>query len=331
MPGMHTASLPTIARAPALAASVLALAACGTTATSGSPAPAHEGDLALGPPRAIASDVPFESLEGPFWVARDATLLFSDVVEQNGPAARIYRFDPRTRGFSTLPYPGSPVSTNGLAVDAQGGLVACERWNGALARVSGTERHLLAERSPDGHPLNAPNDLVLRKDGNIYFSDTSWGMRPGDHAPTAVYRVAPDGALSVAFKVDMPNGVVLSPDGNTLYVGSDAQDRLWRLPVAVDGSVGHPEPFANVTDHPQGRIHVPDGLCVDDRGRVYVTNNSTEVSAIIVFDSTGHFAGRIPFPTPPSNCTFGGADRRMLYVTTLHTLYEVPMGTPGLP
>ena len=328
---MDTVSLPTIIRASALAASVLALAACGTTVSSGSPAPAREGDFTVGPPRAIPSDIPFESLEGPFWVASDATLLFSDVVEQNGPGAKIHRFDPRTRAFSALTYPGSPVSTNGLAVDAQGRLVACERWNGALARVSGSERQLLADRSPDGEPLNAPNDLTLRKDGNIYFSDTTWGKQPGAHAPTAVYRVAPDGALSVAFKVDMPNGVVLSPDGNTLYVGSDAQDRLWRLPVAADGTVGNPEPFGNVTDDPQGRIHVPDGLCVDDRGRVYVANNSTEVSAIIVFESTGQFTGRIPFPTPPSNCTFGGTDRRTLYVTTLHALYEVPMGTPGLP
>jgi len=328
---MDTASPPTIARASALAASLLAFVACGTTASSGSPAPAREGDIAVGPPRAIASDIPFESLEGPFWVASDGALIFSDVVEQNGPAAKIYRFDPRTRTFSTLPYLSHPTSTNGLAVDAQGRLVACERWNGALARVSGGERHALAERAPDGQPLNAPNDLTLRKDGNIYFSDTTWGARPGDHAPTAVYRVSPDGALSVAFRVDMPNGVLLSPDGNTLYVGSDTQDRLWRLPIATDGSVGSPEPFGDAKDDPRGRLRVPDGLCVDDRGRVYVTNNSAEASAIVVLDSVSRFVERIPFPVPPSNCTFGGADRRTLYVTTLHAIYEVPMTTPGLP
>jgi gluconolactonase len=76
---------------------------------------------------------------------------------------------------------------------------------------------------------------------------------------------------------------------------------------------------------------VPDGLCVDDRGRVYVTNNSAEASAIVVLDSVSRFVERIPFPVPPSNCTFGGADRRTLYVTTLHAIYEVPMTTPGLP
>ena len=333
MPGVCTISLSASVRASALAVAGLAVVACATTVPSGPPAEkkATQGSLVAGPPRAIPSDIAFVSLEGPFWVASDGVLIFSDVVEQNGPAAKIYRFDPRTRAFSTVPYPGSPTSTNGLGVDAQGHLVACERWNGVLARISRTERQVLAERAPDGQPLNAPNDLTIRSDGNIYFSDTTWGSRPGAHAATAVYRLAPDGVLSVTFRVNMPNGVVLSTDGNTLYVGSDTQDRLWRLPVAADGSVGSPAPFDAAPDDPQARLHVPDGLCVDDRGRLYVANNSTEVSAIVVFDDTGHFAGRIAFPTPPSNCTFGGTDRRTLYVTTLHAVYEVPMRTPGLP
>jgi len=333
MRGVHTNSSRTSVPVLALSGSLLFLLGCATVGPSKHPPETRqqEASLALGPPRAIASDIPFVSLEGPFWVAKDGYLIFSDVVEQNGPAAKIYRFDPHTRAFSTVPYPGSPTSTNGLAMDADANLVACERWNGALVRVSGTKRDVLAEHAPDGQHLNAPNDLTSRADGNIYFSDSTWGARPGAHAPTAVYRVAPDGALSVAFKIDMPNGVVLSPDGNTLYVGSDAQDRLWRLLVAANGSVGSPEPFGHASDDPRARLHVPDGLCVDDRGHVFVTNNSPEVSAIIVLDSAGHFVERIPFPAPPSNCTFGGADRRTLYVTTLHAIYEVPMGTPGLP
>lgn len=333
MPGVDTISFSTCVRALALAAAILAPLTCGTTVPSGLPAEikANQASLAASPPRVIPSDIPFVALEGPFWVANHGYLIFSDVVEQNGPAAKIYRFEPRTGAFSTLSYPGPPTSTNGLAVDAEGRLVACERWNGTLARISRTERDVLAERAPDGPRLNAPNDLTIRSDGNIYFSDTTWGSRPGAHAATAVYRLAPDGVLSVAFRVDMPNGVVLSPDGNTLYVGSDAQDRLWRLPVAADGTVGSPEPFGFDQGDPQARLRVPDGLCVDDRGRLYVANNSSEVSAIVVFDNAGHFAGRIAFPVPPSNCSFGGADRRILYVTTLHALYEVPMRTPGLP
>jgi gluconolactonase len=333
MPGVTVQSIYPHTHASVLAAVALGLGACATTTTApaGTSQAAREGAIAAGPPIAIPSDLPFESLEGPFWVASGGYLIFSDVVEKNGPAAKIYRYDPRARVFSVVPYPGSPTSTNGLAVDADGSMLTCERWNGTLARVSHGERQALAERTPDGQPLNAPNDLTVRRDGNIYFSDTTWGARPGDHAPTAVYRVSPVGTLSVAFRVGMPNGVLLSPDGNTLYVGSDAQDRLWRLPVAADGSVGSPEPFGDATNEPRGRLHVPDGLCVDDLGRVYVANNSAEVSAIVVLDSVGRFVERISFPAPPSNCTFGGADRRTLYVTTLHAIYEVPMTTPGLP
>ena len=325
---------------------IAGLAGCATSpGTTPTPTPtanaaaqgAPAGGALAGTPRAIPSSLPFESLEGPFWVAGGGYLIFSDVVEKNGAAAKIYRYDPRSGAFSILSYPVAPTSTNGLAVDSQGRLLACERWNGALVRVAGTQRTVLADHGPVGDApaqsttLNAPNDLTLRADGNLYFTDTKWGARPGVHAPMAVYRVAPDGALSVAFQVDMPNGVVLSPDGATLYVGSDAQDRVWRLPVAADGSVGAPAPFVDPHHVPDGKLHVPDGLCVDDRGRVYVTNNSAEVSAIEIFESDGRFAGRIAFPAPPSNCTFGGADRRTLYVTTLHAIYEVPVATPGLP
>jgi gluconolactonase len=116
-----------------------------------------------------------------------------------------------------------------------------------------------------------------------------------------------------------------------LYVGSDAQDRLWRLPVAPDGTVGGAEPFLDAHRVPGGTLHVPDGLCVDDGGRLYVTNNSAEVSAIEIFESDGRLVGKIPMPAPPSNCTFGGADRRTLYVTTLHAVYEIPVDRPGLP
>jgi gluconolactonase len=304
--------------------------ACSTTAPA-TPSVVENLPRGIGVPRAIPSPIPFVSLEGPFWVAKGGYLIFSDVVEQNGPAAKIYRYEPRTAAFAPVPYPGDATSTNGLAVDVEGDLVVCERWNGVVARVTGGKRRILADHTPAGGTLNAPNDLVIRADGNIYFSDTSWGARPGSHAPTAVYRLSPAGALSVAFQVPMPNGVALSPDGKTLYVGSDTQDRLWRLPVLVDGAVGRPEPFGLDGAIPENKLHVPDGLCVDDAGRVYVTNNSQEVRAIVILDRDGHFGGRIPFPVPPSNCTFGGPDRRTLYVTTLHAIYEVGVDTPGLP
>jgi gluconolactonase len=315
---------------PARLRSLLLVWCCVGCGTSRSIAiPAVSGDGLATAARAIPSDIAFASLEGPFWVGQGGYLIFSDVVERNGAAARIYKFEPQSRAFSVVAYPGAPVSTNGLAVDDRGRLIACERWNGRLARIAGGVHSVLADQSPSGATLNAPNDLALRADGNVYYTDTTWGARPGAHAATAVYRLSPTGVPSVAFATDMPNGVALSPDGRTLYVGSDAHDRLWRLPVADDGSVGAAEPFAGRQG--DGGLHVPDGLCVDDLGRVFVANNSAEVSAIVVFGPDGSFVGRIPLPVPPSNCTFGGADRRTLYVTTLHAIYEARTTVPGLP
>jgi gluconolactonase len=183
-------------------------------------------------------------------------------------------------------------------------------------------------------PLNAPNDLVLRGDGNIYFTDTDWGARPGTpHAPMAVYRVSPPGALSLVLAMEKPNGIALSPDGGTLYIGSDVQAKVWKLPLDASGAGAAGAAPSVLIDGARvpGGFKVPDGICVDDHGNLYVANNSDEIKAIEVFDSAGELLGRIPFPAAPSNCTFGGADRRTLYVTTLHAVYEVRVPVPGLP
>jgi gluconolactonase len=341
-----------------VAASLVAAGACAPTEAT-APPPAAAAAAAppvllpgAGIPRALPSPVPFVSLEGPLWVAAGPYLLFSDVVEKNAAGAVIYRFDPVYRRFSIFPYPAAespgPTSTNGLAVDAAGDLVACERYNGRLVRVSPEgKRTVLADAWPPsaaGHAglaLNAPNDLVLRADGNIYFTDTDWGARPGTpHPPMAVYRVSPAGVLTLVLAMQKPNGIALSPDGGTLYIGSDTQAKVWKLPLddsgAVAGGAGAGGGIAAPTvlidgARVPGGFKVPDGICVDDAGDLYIANNSDEIKAIEVFDAAGEPLGRIPFPAAPSNCTFGGADRRTLYVTTLHAVYEVRVPVPGLP
>jgi gluconolactonase len=335
-----------------VAASFAALCACAPTEATAPPpvlAPAAAPPVLLagaGTPRALPSPVPFISLEGPLWVAAGPYLLFSDVVENNAAGAVIYRFDPVYRRFSIFPYPTAeppgPTSTNGLAVDAAGDLVACERYNGRLVRVSPEGKlSVLADAWPPSAsgrpsvPLNAPNDLVLRGDGNIYFTDTDWGARAGTpHAPMAVYRVSPVGALSLVLAMEKPNGIALSPGGGTLYIGSDTQAKVWKLPLDASGAVaaGTAGPTVLIDGaRVPGGFKVPDGICVDDHGNLYVANNSEEIKAIEVFDNAGELLGRIPFPSAPSNCTFGGADRRTLYVTTLHAVYEVRVPVPGLP
>jgi gluconolactonase len=301
-------------------------------------------------PTAIPSAVAFESLEGPYFVSGDGYLLFSDVVEANGAGAKIYRFSPDAGQFSVHPYPAPPAtgpsaagptappattSTNGLAVDARGRLVACERYNGRVVRLDDAS-HLtvLAERWPasgDGRSLNAPNDLAIRSDGNIYFTDSDWGTRKDvAHAPMGVYRIDPSGKLSRILELAKPNGIALSPDGAVLYVGSDTQAKVWRLPLDAAGQPGTPAIFIEAAAVPGG-FRVPDGICVDDAGDLYVTNNDDALSSIVVFDATGHAKARIRFPARPSNCTFGGIDRRTMYVTTLHAIYQLRVPVAGLP
>lgn len=295
-----------------------------------------------GTPKAIPSNISFVSLEGPLWVASQKVLLFSDVVEANAPGAHIYRFDPATRTFSVLPYPAptppeQATSTNGLAIDAEGALLACERYNARLVRVTANGAlSVLADRWSAGEgqpatPLSAPNDLAVRADGNIYFTDSDWGARPNvSHGPTAVYRLPPGGRLERILETTKPNGIALSPDQATLYLGSDQQAKVWKLPLDASGAPGAPVLLADGATVPGG-LKVADGICVDDAGTLYVTNNNEETKSIAVLDKDGRFLGRIPFPTAPSNCTFGGADRKTMYVTTLHAIYEIAMTTPGAP
>jgi gluconolactonase len=321
---------------------LLACATGGPAAGPSSAGPGASPDLFPGAtlPAAERSNVPFESLEGPLWLAVGGSLLFSDVVEANATGARIYSLDPVSHSVSPVAYPvAEPTSTNGLAVDPAGRLIACERYNGRVVRIepaaggAAAKLTVLADRWPPitGQRLNAPNDLVVRKDGNVYFTDSDWGARPGTAAaPMGVYRLSPDGGLSRVLDLQKPNGIALSPDGATLYVGSDTQAKVWKLAVDAAGAVGAP---ALLIDGPKipGGFKVPDGICVDDDGDLYVTNNDDAVKAIVVFDPTGRSLGRIPFPFRPSNCSFGGADRRTLYVTTLHAVYALTVPTPGLP
>jgi gluconolactonase len=309
--------------------------ACATSSSGGNTTSGASPLPGTGAPRALPSNVPFVSLEGPFWASGGRYLLFSDVVEANASGARIYRFDPASQALSTLAYPGdAPTSTNGLAIDNQGRLIACERYNGRVVRLDAASAvTVLAERWPtgkDGLPLSAPNDLVVRGDGNIFFTDSDWGTAPGSHPPMGVYRISPQGNLSRVLDLDKPNGIALSPDERTLYVGSDVQAKVWKIPLSETGDAGAPALFIDGATVPGG-FKVPDGICIDDYGHLYVTNNDDTVKAIVVFDPDGRALGRIAVPARPSNCTFGGSDRRTLYVTTLKAVYAIPVPTAGRP
>ena len=248
----------------------------------------------------------------------DGVLLFSDVsantIYQVGADDEITEFREPTR------------YTNGLAVDPQGRLIAAES---ASRRVTRTERDgsvvPIAERF-EGARLNQPNDITVRSDGTIYFTDPAFG----DAAAQAeldfrgVFRIAPDGRLTAEYRgetSETPNGLALSPDESLLYVTDYAAGLVRVFDVAPDGSLSKARTLANVAG--------PDGMAVDEDGNLFIT--SYDGGAIEVFAPDGEQWGVIDLPASPSNCAFGGADGRTLYITTGPALtalrWRIPVAT----
>lgn len=261
--------------------------------------------------------------EGPVWHP-DGYLLFSDC----NTADAIMKWAPG-QGVSTYRKPAGPP--NGLAFDPQGRLLVCETG----LRVSRTEKDgriiTLALRF-EGRRLNSPNDIVVRSDGAIYFTDPTYGMRapdastPGDIPleHRGLYRISPQGALSLLdADYQQPNGVALSPDEARLYVTDSERMDIHVYDVLPDGSLANRRLFAEVRE--RGKEGVPDGLKTDVRGNVYTSGPG----AVWVYAPDGELLGKIPVPEVPANVAFGGPGHRDLFITARTGLYRVRVKTPG--
>jgi gluconolactonase len=264
----------------------------------------------------VSKSEKFYRSEGPVWDPARGVLLFTDIVASGG--GTVYRLTPPSTIDVELEPDGN---ANGLALDPDGTLIAAGHAAGNVWRRSGDAMQTLAPcTSPDtatcfeGQPLNAPNDIVARSDGTIYFTDPNFAGElegfPPETRPLAgaegVYRLGKDGALG---REDVgtsgPNGIGLSPDEKTLYVTYTADGAVSKFDVATDGSLSNKRTF--VTGTP-----VADGMCVDAGGNVYVGT----LAGLAVFDPAGEALGTIEFPRPAvTNCAFGGSDQRTLFVT----------------
>jgi gluconolactonase len=262
----------------------------------------------------VATD--FRFTEGPVWIADEGVLLFSDI-----PADTIHRLD--ASGTVTV-FRGPtdpPTNANGLALDPSGRLLACEHSTARITRlVEGSTPEVVVDGF-ESKTFNSPNDLVVRSDGTIYFTDPTFGGK-GSVGFRGVYRVDPAGELHViARHADtQPNGVALSPDETTLYVVDTTASLVRAFAVAPDGSTGE---GAFLTKTGGGG----DGLAVDVDGNLYVADQT----GVLVLHPDGSRWGIIEIPEQPTNCTFGGADRRTLYVTARTSLYRVDLPIPGHP
>jgi gluconolactonase len=276
--------------------------------------------------------------EGPVWDRAKSRLLFSDI-----PGNRVVVWAPgqpaadflKPSGYTgARPFTGKEPGSNGLAFDAQGRLVLCMHGDRRLARLAvDGSFETLADRY-DGKRLNSPNDLVVRPNGDIYFTDPPYGLPgtfedPARELPfTGVYRLSPDGKVTLLVKdMTAPNGLGFSPDGRTLYVAnSDPKKAVWMaFPVREDGTVGEGRLFFDSTRWVgREKPGLPDGLKVDATGHLFATGPG----GVHVFDAKGDLLGSIETGVPTANVGFGD-DGRVLYITANTALLRVRLLTRG--
>jgi gluconolactonase len=269
-----------------------------------------------GDPERIASG--FEFTEGPVWHP-DGYLLFSDI-----PAARVYQWKP---DGTVVVWRERSGNSNGLTLDRQGRLVACEHGNRRVSRTEENDVVLTVADRYDGKRLNSPNDVVVKSDGTIYFTDPPYGIEPDQREQpcNGVYRILADGTLElVADDFERPNGLAFSPDEAVLYIDDSARRHVRAFDVQPDGTLANSRVIADM-DHPQPGS--PDGMKLDVEGHLYVTG----ATGVWVFEPDGTLLGVIVTPERPANCAWGGADRQTLYITARTSLYRIRTKVPGVP
>ena len=257
--------------------------------------------------------------EGAVW--KDGALYLSDFVHSGRFPSRIRRFTPPDRWETVVGDSGS----NGLALDTEGHLIAATHDRKQVARVDLEDGSRTALVSTfDGAPFNSPNDLVMAADGTLYFTDPDYQRKaaPGGQPLTRVYRHHEGKTTVVDDTLRNPNGIALSPDGNTLYVagGTDEGDVL-RAYALRDGVPG---PGRDLV-----RINGGDGLAVDCLGNVYVTEHGER--RVRVFSPAGKVLATIRVDANITNAAFGGQDRRTLFLTGAASLWSIDLDVAGLP
>jgi gluconolactonase len=284
----------------------------------------------------------FTWTEGPAWIAARGVLRFSDI-----PGNQVFEFD-EADGV-TRQVTDAAEFTNGRTVALDGAIVECSHGRRAVQIDRGGSRpvgpgspadyspEILVDRYGEAR-LNSPNDVVVKSDGTVWFTDPSYGIkRPveghageEEYGDRYVFRFDPaDGTLTpVVIDVEAPNGIAFSPDESVLYVSDssiDPPDRDHPDPERPGGHAIHAYDVLGGRHAKNGRTFVqvspglPDGFRVDEDGNVW----SSSATGIQVFAPDGSRLGEIPVPEKVANCCFGGADGRTLYICGSTSLYRI--------
>jgi len=285
--------------------------------------------------------------EGPKWLAGKLYLssMFFDR-QWNGNPKRSATVEADPDG--TYRHIAKGMQTNGLMPLPNGNLAVCDMFGHRVIEMTTKGRIVRTLASTfEGKPVDGPNDLVPDAKGGIYFTDPQFTAEAKKFQPgRSVYYIPPQGKLVRVIPPDdfaMPNGVLLSPDGRTLYVNntydnesfwnvdSDKDNWVWAYDVKDDGTVGNPRKFAQLVLTPEvverkGRSSGADGMTIDEDGRIYAAT----YMGVQIFDPKGQFLGIVNTPTYPVSCSFGGEDMKTLFIVSYDKIYRIRTNVRGL-
>ena len=261
----------------------------------------------------------FVFTEGPLWHP-DGYLLFVDIRR-----AQIFRLVP---GEEPTIIRENSGDSNGMTFDAQGRVVICEMINRRVTRMEADGSYTPIAETSEGKRLNRPNDVVLKSDGSLYF--TNPGRDRIDAADVdlqynSVHRIRPSGEVELIAPFEYPNGIAFSPDESVLYVANTRPGQyIVAYDLNADGDVVGVRHFADMPSE-HANNGVPDGMKIDVEGRVYCTGPN----GCWVFEPDGTLIGIIELPEYPANCGWGGEDNRTMYFTSNSSVYSLRMKTAG--
>ncbi len=260
----------------------------------------------------------FRFIEGPIWHP-EGFLLFSDIPENT-----IYKWQPN-EGVTVFRKPSG--NANGNTLDLQNRLITAEHSNRRVSRTENNGEIVTLVSEYQGKKLNSPNDVVVKSDGGLYFTDPPYGIKSEEEELGfyGVYRLSANGELTLL--VDdfiRPNGIAFSPDETQLYINDSQEGHIRVFDVQPDGTLTNGRLFA--TQKNPDKRGVPDGMKVDIQGNIY----STGPGGVWVFSPSGEKLGLIETPETAANLAWGDADYKTLYITATSSLYRIRLNIQGV-
>ena len=267
----------------------------------------------------------FQFTEGPIWHPREKHLTFSDI-----PANRMFRWG-EAGGVAVFREPSN--MTNGNTYDQQGRMLSCEHATSRVTRTEADGSVTVLASHYQGKELNSPNDIVVRNDGTVWFTDPTYGradrtgvVREPELDFRGVYRLHPDGGdlVLLAKDFDMPNGLAFTPDHRSLYVADTPRRHIRRFAIEADGSLSGGNVFAESRGDGPG---APDGLKTDSVGNVFCAGPG---GVHVYHPADGACLGVIQTPAFCANFAWGGDDLRTFFLTSSTGLYRTRVKMPGI-